>query len=242
MISPAEAIPAESRNAAVVIKGLTKRFGNAPAVLDRLDLTIEQGEFVALLGQSGSGKSTIVRILAGLDPVTQGRVHYPSNVSVVFQESRLLPWKRVWENVVLGQHARNARARALAVLEEVGLGHRPDAWPLTLSGGEAQRAALARALVRQPNFLILDEPFASLDALTRLKMQRLVSELWVKHHCSVLLVTHDVDEALLLADRAVVLERGRIRTELQIPLERPRRYADPRFAKLRAALLDSLGV
>ncbi len=233
---------ASGESAAVIIEGLTRRFGDTPAVLDRLDLSIGQGEFVAMLGHSGSGKSTLVRTLAGLDPVTEGHVEHPSSVSVVFQESRLLPWKRVWQNIVLGQESRDARPRALAVLHEVGLSHRPDAWPLTLSGGEAQRAALARALIRKPDFLILDEPFASLDALTRLKMQRLVSELWVKHHCAVLLVTHDVDEALLLADRAVVLEHGRIHTELKIPLERPRRHADPRFERLRAALLDSLGV
>jgi sulfonate transport system ATP-binding protein len=233
---------AKADGAAVIIQGLTRRFGNGPAVLDHLDLTIAQGEFVALLGHSGSGKSTLVRTLAGLDPLTEGHVERPQGVSVVFQESRLLPWKRVWQNVVLGQDQANARGRAIAVLEEVGLGHRVDAWPLTLSGGEAQRAALARALVREPSFLILDEPFASLDALTRLKMQRLVSELWARHRRSVLLVTHDVDEALLLADRAVVLEGGRIRTELPIPLPRPRRHADPRFVQLRAALLESLGV
>ncbi len=242
MSAPRWAGSAAGENAAVVIAGLTKRFGETPAVLDRLDLAIGKGEFVALLGHSGSGKSTLVRTLAKLDPVVEGHVEQPSNVSVVFQESRLLPWKRVWENVVLGQNPRDAHARALAVLQEVGLSHRPDAWPLTLSGGESQRAALARALIREPDFLILDEPFASLDALTRLKMQRLVSELWARHHCSVLLVTHDVDEALLLADRAVVLERGRIRTDLEIPLERPRRHSDPGFEQLRATLLDALGV
>jgi sulfonate transport system ATP-binding protein len=235
-------VAAADESAAVVIQHLTRRFGDGPAVLDSLDLTIAQGEFVALLGHSGSGKSTLVRTLAGLDPVSEGRVEHPSSVSVVFQESRLLPWKRVWQNIVLGQAPRGAHARALAALQEVGLSHRPDAWPLTLSGGEAQRAALARALIREPDFLILDEPFASLDALTRLRMQRLVSELWAKHNCSVLLVTHDVDEALLLADRAVVLEGGRIRTDLPIPLERPRRHADPRFEQLRTTLLESLGV
>ncbi|GBQ63521.1 aliphatic sulfonate ABC transporter ATP-binding protein [Ameyamaea chiangmaiensis NBRC 103196] len=227
---------------AVIVEGLTKRFGNGPAVLDRLDLAIAPGEFVALLGHSGSGKSTLLRTLCGLDDVTEGTVSRPSEVSVVFQESRLLPWKRVWQNVVLGQDGADRRARAEAVLREVGLGHRIDAWPLTLSGGEAQRAALARALVREPAFLLLDEPFAALDALTRLKMQQLVSDLWVRHRCAVLLVTHDVDEALLLADRAVVLERGRIRTDLPITLDRPRRHADPTFERLRATLLESLGV
>lgn len=228
--------------ARVVVQGLTRRFAGGPAVLDSLDLTIKAGEFVALLGHSGSGKSTLLRTLAGLDPVTEGSVVCPAEVSVVFQESRLLPWKRVWENTVLGQSGTDRRERASSVLKEVGLSHRLDAWPLTLSGGEAQRAALARALVREPSFLMLDEPFAALDALTRLKMQHLVSELWIHHQCSVLLVTHDVDEALLLADRAVVLDRGRIHMDLPIPMERPRRHADPQFERLRSTLLGALGV
>ena len=229
--------------AAVMVSGLTRRCASGPAVLDGLDLHIAPGEFVALLGRSGSGKSTLLRTLSGLDPVTAGSVRRPDNMAVVFQESRLLPWRRVWQNVVLGQKRDEAsRARAEAVLAEVGLGHRTDAWPLTLSGGEAQRAALARALVREPDFLMLDEPFAALDALSRLQMQRLVAALWQRHRCAVLLVTHDVDEAILLADRAVVLEAGRIRTDIAIPLDRPRRHTDPRFERFRQALLDALGV
>ncbi|MGC5749390.1 ABC transporter ATP-binding protein [Gluconobacter sp. NFX36] len=227
---------------AVIVERLTRRFNNGPPVLDELDLAIAPGEFVALLGHSGSGKSTLLRTLAGLDPVTDGSVTRPRDVSVVFQEHRLLPWKRVWKNVVLGQEDKAIRQRADAVLEEVGLSHRSNAWPLTLSGGEAQRAALARALVREPAFLMLDEPFAALDALTRLKMQQLVADLWKKHGCAVLLVTHDVDEALLLADRAVVLERGRIRVDVPITLPRPRRHSDPGFEGLRSLLLDALGV
>jgi len=227
---------------AVIVEGLTRRFGTAAPVLDRLDMAIAPGEFVALLGHSGSGKSTLLRTLSGLDAVTEGAVRRPPNVSVVFQEHRLLPWKRVWENVFLGQEGSGGRDRAASVLEEVGLGHRIDAWPLTLSGGEAQRAALARALVREPDFLMLDEPFAALDALTRLRMQGLVARLWQRHGCAVLLVTHDVDEALMLADRAVVLERGRIRTDVSVAIERPRRHADPAFEHLRSVLLDALGV
>ncbi|KXV35243.1 sulfonate ABC transporter ATP-binding protein [Gluconobacter thailandicus] len=227
---------------AVIVEQLTRRFNNGPPVLDGLDLAIAPGEFVALLGHSGSGKSTLLRTLAGLDPVTDGAVTRPREVSVVFQEHRLLPWKRVWKNVVLGQEDKGIRHRAETVLEEVGLSHRSNAWPLTLSGGEAQRAALARALVREPAFLMLDEPFAALDALTRLKMQQLVANLWKKHGCAVLLVTHDVDEALLLADRAVVLERGRIRVDVPITIPRPRRHSDPGFDALRSLLLDALGV
>ncbi|WP_428376270.1 ABC transporter ATP-binding protein [Lichenicoccus sp.] len=232
---------------AIRIEGLTRRFAG-PAVLDQLDLTVGKGEFVALLGRSGSGKTTLLRTLAGLDQVTEGRVQVPGDVAVVFQESRLLPWKRVWQNVGLGLGQRgglgqrDARARAVAALGEVGLDHRVDAWPLTLSGGEAQRAGIARALVREPEFLMLDEPFASLDALTRLKMQAMVAELWQRHRCAVLLVTHDVDEALLLADRAVVLEEGRIRTEVAIDLPRPRDHGDAEFNRLRGVLLAALGV
>ncbi len=223
------------------IKGLTRRF-NENAVLDRLDLQVGPGEFLALLGRSGSGKTTLLRTLAGLDPVEEGEVLVPRNVAVVFQESRLLPWRRVWENVTLGLPGRDARDRAVAALEEVGLGHRLEAWPLTLSGGEAQRVGIARALVREPEFLMLDEPFASLDALTRLRMQAMVGKLWQKRRCAVLLVTHDVDEALLLGDRAMVLDRGRIRTELPVTLDRPRRHDDPGFGPARRALLAALDV
>ncbi|AOX20054.1 ABC transporter ATP-binding protein [Kozakia baliensis] len=226
---------------AVVVRHFTRRFGDT-TILKRLNLTIAPGEFVALLGHSGSGKSTLLRALAGLDPVTEGEIIRPSGVSVVFQEHRLLPWKNVIDNVTLGLEDSDRNARATRVLEEVGLGHRKTAWPLTLSGGEAQRASLARALVREPQLLMLDEPFAALDALTRLKMQKLVLDLWRKHGCAVLLVTHDVDEALALADRALVLERGEIRAELDVPLDRPRRHADPRFQALRERLLAALGV
>jgi sulfonate transport system ATP-binding protein len=153
-----------------------------------------------------------------------------------------MPWKRVWENVALGLPGAGAREKAEQALREVELPHRIDAWPLTLSGGEAQRAGLARALVRDPDLLLLDEPFASLDALTRLRMQGLVANLWKRHGMSALLVTHDVDEALLLADHAVVLQNGRIGQQLRIDLPRPRRHADPHFAALRSELLRALGL
>lgn len=225
----------------VSIRHFTRRFGDT-TVLRNLNLDIAPGEFVALLGHSGSGKSTLLRALAGLDTVEEGHIDRPSAVSVVFQEHRLLPWKNVADNVTLGLDGKGWNAQAEAILTEVGLGHRPKAWPVTLSGGEAQRAALARALIREPKLLMLDEPFAALDALTRLRMQKLVLDLWMKHHCAVLLVTHDVDEALALADRALVLERGEISAEVDIPLARPRRHADPAFEALRERLLHALGV
>lgn len=225
----------------VRIRGLTRSFGG-PNILDGLDLDIADGAFVALLGRSGSGKSTLLRTLAGLDPAPAGTVSVPSERTVVFQEPRLLPWKSVWRNVGLGLHGPNARDRAVAALQEVGLSHRIDAWPLTLSGGEASRTALARALVREPRLLLLDEPFAALDALTRMKMQGLVGSLWQAHRPAVLLVTHDVDEALLLADRVLVLAEGRIATDIPIALDRPRRHGDPGFVRLRTRLLADLGV
>jgi len=230
-----------STELAVEVRGLTRRYG-ANCVLRDLDLSIRPGEFVALLGRSGSGKSTLLRTLAGLDAAPAGRVVAPGTLGVVFQEPRLLPWKRVWKNVILGLRAPDALARAEAALREVGLGHRLNAWPLTLSGGEAQRAALARALVREPGLLLLDEPFAALDALTRLKMQEMVLELWRVHRPAVLLVTHDVDEALILADRVLMLEDGRISLEVMVPMARPRRHEGAAFGALRRELLGALGV
>ncbi|GHD20931.1 ABC transporter ATP-binding protein [Tianweitania populi] len=228
-------------SALVDIQGLSRSFGRSP-VLDRIDLRIEAGEFVALLGRSGSGKSTLLRVLAGLDEADAGRVTLPKRRSIVFQEPRLMPWKSVAANIALGvPNARASGAVALA-LDDVELSHRSEAWPLTLSGGEAQRAALARALVREPELLLLDEPFASLDALTRLRMQGLVRELWRKHQPAVLLVTHDVWEAVTLADRILVLEDGRFRREVHVALNHPRRRTDPHAAALEAELLAELGV
>jgi sulfonate transport system ATP-binding protein len=228
--------------AAVRVRNLTRRFG-AHIVLDRLDLDLAPGERVALLGRSGSGKTTLLRTLAGLDPAPEdAELLVPRPVAVVFQEPRLLPWKPVWQNVTLGLGGADLRRRAAAALAEVGLARHEDAYPATLSGGEAQRVALARALVREPRLLLMDEPFASLDALTRLRMHALVEDLWQAHATTTLIVTHDVDEAVLLADRVVVLGEARLIADIAIDLPRPRRHADPRFAALRAALLATLGV
>ena len=233
-------VASASQTPTVALKGFIRRFGDN-VVIDGLDLTIAPGEFVALLGASGSGKTTLLRTLAGLDPIGGQDVVTPDARAVVFQDARLLPWRKVWRNVALGLKADNVRARAEAALKEVGLGHRLDVWHSTLSGGEAERTALARALVREPALLLLDEPFAALDALTRLKMHDLVLSLWREHRPAVLLVTHDVDEAIALADRVLVLDKGKIAVEERIALERPRQ-PDARFHAVRRRLLAHLGV
>jgi sulfonate transport system ATP-binding protein len=225
----------------VTVRNLRRDYGDR-TVLRELDLDIAPGEFVALLGKTGCGKTTLLRVLAGLDPATAGTVEAPGRPAVVFQEPRLLPWKRVVDNVALGQKGGGVKAAARQALQEVGLADHAGAWPLTLSGGEAQRAALARALVREPQLLLLDEPFAALDALTRIKMHALVSALWRRHRPAVLLVTHDVDEALLLADRVIVMADGRITHHERIDAEHPRDRTDAWFEALRADLLSQLGV
>jgi sulfonate transport system ATP-binding protein len=224
--------------AAVQVRDLVRRYDDR-AVLDRVELDIAPGEFVALLGKSGSGKSTLLRALAGLDSdvAGSGELVVPTNVSVVFQDSRLLPWARVLDNVVLG--SRGAEDRGRQSLAEVGLEGREEAWPNELSGGEQQRVALARSLVREPELLLADEPFGALDALTRLKMHALLRKLCAAHQPAVLLVTHDVDEAIVLADRVIVLDQGRLVAEEQAP---PRSSTDPGFAAIRSRLLDALGV
>jgi sulfonate transport system ATP-binding protein len=233
---------AQGTNAPVVrVRHMGRSFAGR-TVLESLDLDIAAGEFVALLGRSGEGKSTLLRALAGLDPEVTGDVLVNGTVAVAFQDHRLLPWKRVLANVSLGLRAPNPDRAARSALEEVGLGGQQDAWPLTLSGGEAQRAALARALVREPDLLLLDEPFCSLDALTRIAMHDLVLTLWARHRPAVLMVTHDVDEALALAGRVLVLRGGRVAYETTVPAERPRPRDEPDLLRLRHQLLAELGV
>ena len=238
---PRAAHEGQTASAAVRARQVSKRFG-ANVILDRLDLDIRPGEFVALLGRSGSGKTTLLRALAGLDQISSGTLDVPSARAAVFQEPRLMPWKRAWRNVTLGLDISQPRERARQALQEVGLAHRENAWPATLSGGEAQRVALARALVREPQLLLLDEPFAALDALTRIRMHQLILDLWRQHKPSVLLVTHDVDEAVLLADRVLVLDQGRIAADIAITQPRPRSAQQPQFQQVRAQLLALLGV
>ncbi|MFD9502164.1 ABC transporter ATP-binding protein [Streptomyces sp. NPDC060035] len=228
---------------AVRTTGLVRRFGDR-VVLKDLDLTVAPGEFTALLGRSGSGKSTLLRAVARLDHTVEGsgELLVPERVSLSFQDSRLLPWLRVLDNVVLGLRGPKARERGLTALAEVGLEGRDRSWPHELSGGEQQRAALARALVRDPELLLADEPFGALDALTRIKMHGLLRELYERHRPAVLLVTHDVDEAVELAERVLVLEDGRISVDLRIDLPSPRSRRDPRFQEYRDTLLAALGV
>jgi sulfonate transport system ATP-binding protein len=225
----------------VITSRVRRQFGDR-VVLDGIDLQLAQGEFAALLGRSGTGKSTLLRALAGLDAEYEGVIDVPDKRAVVFQEPRLLPWKRVLANVVIGLKGDNVKQRARDAIAEVGLSTHEQAWPRTLSGGEAQRVALARALVREPDLLLLDEPFGALDALTRIRMHTLLQELVRRHRPAVLLVTHDVDEAILLADRVLVLEGGRISVDVQVQVGSPRLRRDTAFGALRSRLLDALGV
>ncbi|MGZ4503609.1 MAG: ABC transporter ATP-binding protein [Nocardioidaceae bacterium] len=223
-----------------------RSYGATP-VLRGLDLEIRAGEFVALLGRSGSGKSTLLRSLAGLDPAPPEQVTVDGRTSVAFQEPRLLPWRKVGDNVglaLLNGPMRNIRqVKARSALDEVGLAEKRRAWPLSLSGGQAQRVSLARALVSEPDLLLLDEPFSALDALTRIEMHRLVTQLWKRHQPAVLLVTHDVDEALTLADRELVLDEGRVAHEWRLPVRRRLRNPQhPQLAEIRGQVLAALGV
>lgn len=223
------------------VHNVRRRFGSHE-VLRGIDLQIAPGEFVALLGRSGCGKSTLLRVIAGLDTGAQGEVVGGREPAVVFQEPRLLPWRSVIDNVMLGLRGPDPRGRATRVLAEVGLAGREDAWPRQLSGGQRQRVALARALVREPDLLLLDEPFSALDALTRISAQQLVRALVERHRPAVLMVTHDVEEALLLADRVVVMGEGVVIHDERLDSARPRRRDDPDLVRRRVELLRLLGV
>jgi sulfonate transport system ATP-binding protein len=232
----------QPRAAAAVIElsGLSKRFGSQ-VILEDFALTVRKGEFVALLGRSGTGKTTLLRILAGLENATSGHLRITPRSSVVFQEPRLIQAQRVWKNVVLSTSRSDAAyQRALEALTEVGLADKAKAWPKSLSGGEAQRVGLARALFRSPELLLLDEPFGALDAFTRRTAQDLVTTLWQDHQVGVLLVTHDIEEAVLLADRIVVLGHGAIQADIPVHLDRPRDVTSAQFNDIKRAVLKSL--
>jgi sulfonate transport system ATP-binding protein len=229
------------------LRNVDKWYGEHHVLAD-VSVRIGDGEIVALIGRSGSGKSTVLRILAGLSTDHSGERVVAGAPALAFQEPRLFPWRDVRTNVGYGlTRTRLSKAEAVAradrALADVGLADRADAWPLTLSGGQAQRVSLARALVAEPELLLLDEPFGALDALTRLTMRALLLELWREHRFGVLLVTHDVDEAVALADRVLVLDEGRVVHTLVIDDAR-RSPSDPsaNTGRYRAELLDKLGV
>jgi sulfonate transport system ATP-binding protein len=236
----------------LTIRNLSKSF-KTNQVLRNINLHIPAGQFVAIVGKSGCGKSTLLRLLVGLDKPTGGDFWYGSEpgdqpdksaVRVMFQEPRLLPWARVLSNVEVGlgrdRSRRDARDRALATLLEVGLGEKRDEWPSVLSGGQRQRVALARALVSRPRVLAFDEPLGALDALTRISMQKLLEQVWRDQGFTALLVTHDVAEAVTLADRVLLIEDGDIKLDLRIDIPRPRRRGSAEVAELEGRILEHL--
>jgi sulfonate transport system ATP-binding protein len=238
-------------SAGVRLSRIEKSFGSN-RVLRGIDLDITPGSFVAIIGKSGCGKSTLLRILMGLDQPTSGNLEFHDDqgrpldpeARIVFQEPRLLPWASVLDNVVVGLGSslpvNEARDRALRTLEEVQLAEKADQWPSQLSGGQRQRVALARALASHPGFLALDEPLGALDALTRISMQRLLSDVWRELGFTAVLVTHDVAEAVHLADRVIVLEEGRIKLDLDVPHAHPRRHGNSELAEIEGRLLASI--
>jgi sulfonate transport system ATP-binding protein len=243
--------------ARVVLRGIDRTFG-ARSVLHDVDIEIEPGEVVALLGASGSGKSTLLRLIAGLDRPTGGRIEIDGKAvrgidprcAMVFQEPRLLPWRSLTANVEFGLPPGTGRSKGAPEvrhwLDVVGLGEFGDHYPRQVSGGMAQRAGLARALARRPSVLLLDEPLASLDALTRLRMQDLLDTVQQEAGTTTVLVTHDVDEAVILADRVLVLRAtptgAGIAATYDVAIPKPRDRGDPRITALRERLLDELGV
>ena len=223
---------------------LGKRFGER-TVLDGIALDVQPGEFLAIVGRSGCGKSTLLRLLAGLETPTAGELQLGGapaaarrdDVRIMFQEARLLPWRTVLQNVQLGLDSRDAAARARDALAQVGLADRANEWPAVLSGGQRQRVALARALVHRPRLLLLDEPLGALDALTRIEMQRLIESVWRELRFTAVLVTHDVAEAVALADRVLLVEDGRITLDEPVALARPRAHGTAAFAELEGRVL-----
>ena len=233
----------------LTLRGLSKSFDGGKPVIDGLDLHIPAGQFVAVVGRSGCGKSTLLRLILGLEAPSAGRVAVEDSPRgdaprrIMFQEPRLLPWASVLDNVAVGLRGGTAaerRARAASALAEVGLAEKAEQWPATLSGGQRQRVALARALVSRPGLLALDEPLGALDALTRIDMQAMIERIWRAQGFTALLVTHDVAEAVALADRILVVESGRIALDVAVPVPRPRRRGDPDLAALEGRILDHL--
>lgn len=232
--------PLERRGVPLALTKLSKSYTSRP-VLKNIDLQLEAGEFVAIVGRSGCGKSTLLRSIAGLESIDEGKLTVGAgtgapDIRIMFQEPRLLPWKSVLDNVALGL-PRSVGAAA-ASLWTVGLAERADDWPAALSGGQKQRVALARALVHEPQLLLLDEPLGALDALTRIEMQQLIESLWLARGFTAVLVTHDVAEAVALADRVLLIEEGQITLDVQVDLPRPRQRGTAAFAALEQAILS----
>jgi sulfonate transport system ATP-binding protein len=237
-----------SRGLPLTIRSLRKSFGDNE-VLRGIDLHIPAGQFVAIVGRSGCGKSTLLRLIAGLETVDAGTIGFgedarPEDIRVMFQEPRLLPWARVLSNVEVGlgrqRASADAQARAEQALGEVGLDDKRAQWPAVLSGGQKQRVALARALVSHPRVLAFDEPLGALDALTRISMQRLLERVWQDQAFTAILVTHDVSEAVALADRVLVIEDGRIAHDVNVDIPRPRRRGSADLAALEGSILRNL--
>ena len=228
----------------LLLNGVTKRYGEN-TILNALDLHIPTGQFVAVVGRSGGGKSTLLRLLAGLEKPNGGELlagstplaQVQDDSRMMFQDSRLLPWKSVIDNVGLGLKGQ-WRDAALQALASVGLENRAGDWPAALSGGQKQRVALARALIHRPRLLLLDEPLGARDALTRLEMQDLIVSLWEEYGFTVLLVTHDVSEAVAMADRVLLIEEGKIGLDVAVDIPRPRRTGSARLAELEAEVLN----
>jgi len=238
----------------LTISTVDKRYPNGTLALSGLNLTVQEGEIVAILGGSGCGKSTLLRLISGLDKPSRGHLALDGTpilaprpeIGVVFQEPRLMPWLTIGENVAFGiRHLPPSErdTRVSEALERVGLSSHQSHWPRELSGGQAQRVALARALVGRPKVLLLDEPFSALDALTRSDLQEHLLDLWAYDRPTLILVTHDIEEALFLADRIVVMEPnpGRVRVEVTPPLARPRDRLDTEFLDWKNRLLGELG-
>ena len=231
------------------MEGAGKRFGTRQ-VLQEVNLNVAAGQFLSVVGRSGSGKSTLLRLLAGLDTASVGRIRVDGraveqsrhDIRIMYQDARLLPWQTVANNVALGLKGKGSQIRRIAIeaLEQVGLADRADEWPGVLSGGQRQRVALARALAHRPRLLLLDEPLGALDALTRIEMQQLIESLWKDHGFTAVLVTHDVAEAVALADRVILIDQNTVKFDLDVRLARPRVRGDAQYASLEGQLLSRL--
>ncbi|GGP15602.1 ABC transporter ATP-binding protein [Oceanobacillus neutriphilus] len=225
----------------IELQNVGKSFGNNEVLRD-INLSIPKGSFTAIVGKSGCGKSTLLRVIAGLENVTSGSLAYTdgkakrSDIRIMFQDDRLLPWESILKNVAIGGVGIK---EAEAALEKVGLDGKKDAWPDELSGGQKQRVALARALASKPDVLLFDEPLGALDALTRMEMQHLIEGLWQEQKFTSVLVTHDVSEAVHLADRVIVLDEGGIQMDKQIDLPR-QRERDEKFTSYEKNILDKI--